>query len=165
MTSCSSEFGSNSRNRQTPLSSTGNPVVRRSRQSALSSAGCGGPPLHPRYTISNRSPQMAQRKFCSTFSTSVLHPMHRSCDTWKEFDFDEVLSVIRIDASGRLVSANLLPTAQVLIRLADPVGARRIEYVEVHRILHRLRFVWHVRRNSQHVAGSHDDLFAIDPKL
>lgn len=169
MTSCqSSKLGSNSRKRQTPLPSIGSPDLRRSRQRALSSAAANrvvSLVFQPGYKISSRSPQPGQRKFCSAFSNTVSQPMHRSCDIWTEFDFDEVCWVIRIEVRGRLTSANLLSTAQILIGPVDPVGARRIEYIEVDRILHGFSLVRHMGRNCQHLASIHYDLFAVDPKF
>src|SRR5579862_2294501 len=55
--------------------------------------------------------------------------------------------------------------AQVLISFIAPVGARRIEDVEVNGIFHRLGLVRHVRRNAENLACMHYDFFAVNPKL
>ncbi len=67
--------------------------------------------------------------------------------------------------SGIGMSSRLFLAAQILVGFVDPVGARRIENVEVHRIFERFGLVRHVRRDAENFSGMHDNLLAIDPEL
>jgi hypothetical protein len=89
--------------------------------------------------------------------------MQRSCDTpGSTPDANAAWSVIQLLAYGM---GELLVSAQVLISLVNPVGARRIEYVEINRVLHGFRFVRQVRRDGQDLARMHHDLFAVNSEL
>src|SRR6267378_168168 len=59
----------------------------------------------------------------------------------------------------------LATVSQIVVGLVQPVLARGIEDVEVHRIFESPGLVRHVRRYAQHFAGANDDLLAIDGKL
>jgi hypothetical protein len=52
-----------------------------------------------------------------------------------------------------------------LVGLVDPIGAGRIENIEVNRVFERLGFVRHVGGDAEHFAGVDDDFLAIDPEL
>jgi len=54
---------------------------------------------------------------------------------------------------------------KVLISLVNPVGTRRVEYVQVNRVHHGLCLVRHVWRDGQDLACIHYYLFAINPEL
>ena len=59
----------------------------------------------------------------------------------------------------------LLFSTQVLVGLVDPVGAGRMENVEIDGIFQGLSFVRHVWRDGQHFAGIHDKNLSVDPEL
>ena len=89
--------------------------------------------------------------------------MQRNCETpASSFDMEAAWSVIQVLAYGM---DGLFAATQVLISLVNPVGARRIEYIKIDRVLHGFRPVRHVRRDGQHLAGVHHDLFAVNPEL
>src|ERR1700736_3066971 len=153
-----------SRKRQTPLSSRAFQEVRRCSQSCLSPAASNPaariPELvfQPGKATSSRSPQCAQRTLLAPSSPTAPHAMQRNCDTpVSTLDANAAWSVIQLLAYGM---DELLVSAQVLISLANPVGARRIEYIEVNRVHHGFRLVRHVGRDGQDLAGIHHDLFA-----
>src|SRR6267143_2696311 len=54
---------------------------------------------------------------------------------------------------------------QISVGPIDPVGARRVEDVEIDGICERLGPVWHVGRNGQDLARIHHNLFAVDPEF
>ena len=89
--------------------------------------------------------------------------MQRNCDTpVSTLDANAAGSVIQLLAYGM---DELLVSAQVLISLVNPVGAWRVEDVEINRVRQGFRFVRHVRRDGQNLARVYDDLLAINPKL
>ena len=55
--------------------------------------------------------------------------------------------------------------AQVSVGLINPVGAGRVEDVEIDGIRERLGPMWHVGRDGQDLAGIHHNLFAVDPEF
>jgi hypothetical protein len=59
----------------------------------------------------------------------------------------------------------LFLSPEILVGLVDPIGARRIEYIEIDGVFERLGLVRHVRGNAEHFAGMDDDFFAVDPEL
>src|SRR5262245_21798282 len=47
---------------------------------------------------------------------------------------------------------------EVIVRLVQPIRARRAEHIDVEGILERQRFVRHVRWDMQHLARTDDEL-------
>src|SRR3984893_6860475 len=164
----SCKAGRISRKRQTPLSSSAFQEVRRCNQSSLrpaaSSPAARVTPFvfQPGKTTSNRSPHCAQRTLLAPSSPTAPHAIQRNCDTpVSNLDANAAWSVTLL-AYGMDES---LVSTQVLISLVNPVGARRIEYIEVNRVVQGFRLVRHVRRDGQNFAGIHHDLLAVDPEL
>ncbi len=62
-------------------------------------------------------------------------------------------------------NGKLFLASQILVGLVDPIGAGRIEDVEVDGIFERLGFVRHVRGDAQNLAGVDHDFVAVDRKL
>lgn len=54
--------------------------------------------------------------------------------------------------------------AQVRVGARHPVGAGRIEDIEVYRVFHRFGFVRHVGGDGQNFAGLDYDFFVVDPE-
>jgi hypothetical protein len=52
-----------------------------------------------------------------------------------------------------------------LVSLIDPIGARRIENVEIDRVFERLSFVRHVGGDAENFAGVDNDFLTVDPEL
>ena len=55
--------------------------------------------------------------------------------------------------------------AQVSVGLINPVGAGRVEDVEIDGIRERLGPMWHVGRNCQDLTRIHHNLLAVDPEF
>src|ERR1700731_3493567 len=62
-------------------------------------------------------------------------------------------------------SRKLFRASQVLIGLIDPIGAGRIEDIEVDSIFDSLGFMRHVGGNAEDLARVNDDFLAVDPKF
>ena len=96
-------------------------------------------------------------------SPTAAHAMQRNCETpGSSFEADAAWSVIQVLAYGM---DRLFAAAQVLISLVNPVGARRVEDIEIDRVQQGFSFVRHVRRNGQDLARIHHDLLAVNPEL
>src|SRR5229473_4607858 len=54
---------------------------------------------------------------------------------------------------------------QISVGLIDPVGAGRVEDIEIDGIREGLGPVWHVGRDRQDLAGIHHNHFAVDPEF
>jgi hypothetical protein len=63
------------------------------------------------------------------------------------------------------MSRRLSLSSQVLIGSIDPIGARRIENVEIHGVFERLGLVRHIRGNAENFSGVDHNLLAVNPKL
>ena len=73
--------------------------------------------------------------------------MQRNCETpGPSFEADAAWSVIQVLAYGM---DRLFAATQVLISLINPVGARRIEHIEIDGVQQGLGFVRHMRRDGQ----------------
>jgi hypothetical protein len=59
----------------------------------------------------------------------------------------------------------LFVAAQVLVGLIDPVGAWRIENIQVNRILKRFSLVRHVGRDAKNFSRVDNNFLAVDPEL
>src|ERR1700675_463904 len=72
-------------------------------------------------------------------------------------------------APAKATSWKVLPhwdvVAKIIVRLVEPVFARRIEDIKVERVFQRPGFVRHVGGYTKHFPGSHDNLFSIDRKF
>src|ERR1700730_9170364 len=110
----SAKLGSISRKRQTPLSSTGRPDVRRWRQSSRSTAASIPVEFQPGYTISSRSSQAEQRKFRAASWDTAPQPMHRSCDVGTGLESRRLRSVVGVEVSGILSRAIYFPPRRYL---------------------------------------------------
>src|SRR5580704_17807243 len=72
-------------------------------------------------------------------------------------------------APAKAISRNGLThwdaAAKIIVRLVEPVFARRIKDIEVERVFERPGFVRHVGGDAEHFPGAHDDLLSIDGKF
>src|SRR5271165_1324718 len=136
MTERSATNGRSSRKRQTPLRSTADWERRRWRQVDFSSSALGLASFQPGYVISSRSPQLAQRKFWAASSLRLPQAMQRKRKS-VERGFRDT-SGVEVGRGG--ISSILFLFPEILVGLVDPIGAGRIEDVEVDGICERFGF-------------------------
>src|ERR1019366_4382058 len=88
-------------------------------------------------------------------------------ERWTEAGWVQNLACQNLDQKWRKKAWNrrLFLASQVLVGFVDPIGAGRIENVEVHRVFERLGLVRHVGGDAEHFAGVDDNFLAVDPEL
>jgi hypothetical protein len=115
--------------------------------------------FHDESVISSRLPHSEQQKSCAAWLATEPQPMQRNRNVaWPGSEpFSEVVD------EG--MDERLFLATQVLVSLVDPIGARRIENIQVYRVFERLSFVRHVSGDAENFAGVNHNLSPVDPEL